>query len=104
MTDCSSCPHRNQALQSDYESSPCAKCRTGVPRRQVVREPGYDIERNYAASNLIRRLNTVRTDILIYMLEHPELSQIEMAKRMGIPRSTLMFNYHRIRRVLPEFF
>lgn len=103
MKDCSLCIHY-QNPGRDYESSPCAKCRTEEPKRQVIREPNYDIERNYAASNLIRRLKTVRTDILIFMLEHPDLSQIEMSKRMGIPRSTLVFHYHRIRRVLPELF
>lgn len=104
MKDCSSCPHSRPGAFRNYEESPCASCRLDSDPHQIIREPGYDLEKNYAASNLIRRLLTVRTDILIYMLEHPDLSQMEMAKRLRIPLSTVNFNFHRIRRLLPEFF
>ena len=104
MKDCSSCIHNNPELYLNYEDSPCSKCVVQEPRRQIVNEPNFDLEKNYAASNLVRRIKTIRIDILIYMLEHPELSQKEMARRLRIPLSTLNFNYKRIRRVVPEFF
>lgn len=104
IKDCSSCIHNKQELYANYENSPCAKCVAQTIKRQIVREPNFDLEKNYVAANLVRRIRTVRMDILIYMLEHPDYSQKKMAKRLRIPLSTFNFNYRRIKRTVPEFF
>lgn len=107
MLDCSSCPHAAERnAVRDYESSPCRNCKGtfGKVRKQIISEPTYDIERNYACGNFPRRLSCVRIDIVIFMVEHPGLSQKEIAHRMKIPRSTIQFQTTRIKRMLPELF